>query len=106
MQYYVEYNYPKWGDSGGFQYSDDYYKYKHTVIKAQSIDELRVKIIRDLAKGRPFRSYVYKLGMSGVPNYDALLGQLYHYPDYYVWFIRNTKGGWVVCPRTGKKMER
>lgn len=102
-EYYIEYNYPKWGNSGGFEYSPDYYKYKTIVLKAKDLNTLRVRIIRELAKGKPFRSHVYRIDATGLPNYDSPLGDLYHYPRDYVWFIRSTKGGWAVNPMTGKR---
>lgn len=103
--YYVEYNYPEWDNGGGFKSSPNYYNYKHVIIKAQNIDNLRAKIINDLAKGKPFRSHVYRMdAMTGLPDYDNKLGDLYHYPSEYVWFVRETHSGWVVSPKTGKRM--
>lgn len=101
--YIVEYNYPQWGDGGGFKGSPDYYKYKRKTYKAQSIDNLRVRIIRELAGERPFRSHVYRPNEAGEPNYDSLIGSLYHYPHEYVWWIRDTHSGFVIDPKTGKK---
>lgn len=104
QSYYVEYNYPQWSEGGGFKSSPDYYSYKHIVIKAQNIDNLRLRLIKEVAKGKPFRSHIYKLGMSGVPNYDAKIGDFYNYRDGYIWFIRDTGKGWKVNPDNGRRL--
>lgn len=102
--YMIEYRYGVWSSDGnGFKYTPDYYNYEKTIIKAQDIDHLRLKIINELAKGKPFRSYIYKLDKNGKPNYDSPVGNLFHYRNGYVWFIRNTKRGWDINPKTGKK---
>ena len=108
--YIVEYNYVPWG-KGGLGFSADYpselyYKYETAVIKAQNIDNLRARIISELAKGKPFRSHVYRMTADGRPNYDAKMGDLYHYPDAYTWFIRSTKSGYDVNPKNGKLIRR
>ena len=102
--YIVEYNYTPWGKKGGFKPTPDYYDYESVTLKVQDIDHLRLKIVNELAKGKPFRSHVYRPKWNGLPDYDSRVGDLYHYPHGYVWFIRDTKRGWEINPKTGKRM--
>ena len=54
-------------------------------------------------RGKTGTSDVFKVDQFGNPDYDRKVGQLYRYPDEYVWFIRNTKSGWRVNPMTGRR---
>lgn len=102
--YVVEYKHTPWSEHGGFKNTPDYYDLERVVIRSQDIDHLRVKIINELAKGKPFRSYVYRLNKNGGPDYNSPVGQLFHYPKGYCWFIRDTHSGWDVNSKTGKRM--
>lgn len=102
--YIVEYKHTPWADDGrGFKPVKDY-EMNRVTIKAQDIDHLRLRIINELAKGKPFRSYVYKPDSKGWPDYNNPVGQLFLYRDGYSWFIRDIHRGWAVSPKTGKRM--
>lgn len=102
--YVVEYKFSPWADNGenAFKYTPDYYELTRVTIKAQTINNLRRTLIQDYAKGRPFRSYVYRQDKDGGPNYGSPVGNLFHYPSGYTWFVRDTKMGFDVDPKTGK----
>lgn len=103
--YIVEYKHTPWADDGlGFKPVKDYYDMNRVTIKAQDIDHLRLRIINELAKGKPFRSYVYKPDSKGWPDYNNPVGQLFFYRDGYSWFIRDIHRGWAVSPKTGKRL--
>lgn len=103
--YIVEYKHTPWSDNGhAFKLIEGYYDMNRVTIRAQDIDHLRLRIINELAKGKPFRSYVYKPDNKGGPDYDNPVGELFLYPDGYSWFIKGTHRGWLVSPKTGKRM--
>ena len=104
--YYVEYKFRKTSLEGNsFIPTDDYHKnYKEVTVRAKDTDDLRSYLIHNIFKGRTGTSNVFKLDSIGMPDYDRMIGQLYRYMDEYVWFIRNTKTGWIVNPQTGRRM--
>ena len=100
--YIVDYNFGKWHpDGNAFLLTPGYHDYKRVTIKAENIDNLRLRLIQDYAKGRPFRCYVCRPTKEGYPGQD--LGKLINYPDGYFWFKGRGNRGVMISPKTGRR---
>lgn len=81
-----------------------FYNKEEKVMKAENINNLRARIVREHFKYLPGKCKIYKYrDHLGFPDYEVLIGQIYHYGNgEYFYEIRDTHDLIRFDPKTGK----
>ena len=104
--YYIISDNTKVSRHGGGAGFTEYFNHKNTVMKAQSMDNVRARVVKEIFGGKPGRCDVYPVNREGLPNFGNLIGQIRFYGniDEYYYEVKDSHNLIRFDPKTGKLM--